>query len=67
MIIALAVFIVLVAFGLRKLVKDKDRRQAVLYALVVLAAAALGALLTFAPEYRSFAKIVLDIFSGGAR
>lgn len=67
MVIALAVFIALSAIGLRKLIKEKDKQQAALYALISLAALALGALLTLAPEYKSFARIVLDIFSGGAK
>lgn len=69
MLAALGIFAVVSVLELRSIVKHKDKKQAALYAAVAAAAVALGIFLLLASEYKSFAKIMTDLFrsAGGQR
>ncbi len=67
MAVALVIFIVIAVFEARKLIKDKTKKETVLYIAIAALAVALGVYLLLVPGFTSFSKAVLDFFGAAMR
>jgi Na+/melibiose symporter-like transporter len=61
MIAVLGILLLASVFEIRRLVKMKEKKELIVYLAVLACAVSLGTFLMLSPDYKSFAKSLLDL------
>lgn len=63
MLIILVILLAISFFELRSLIKAKEKKEAALYIILTLFAAALGVFMMLVPDFESFSRMILHLFN----